>query len=91
MVPQLLLFLAQVGQDAESYGCLLALWSDSIQMKTHHVFEEVPRGLRFVAIPGPNFDGIWVPIPVYWMICGWRKLYLAYLRLAYLRWKLRRK
>jgi hypothetical protein len=55
-------------------------------VKTHHIFEEVPRGFRFYSIGGPNFDGIWVPVPVYWMLHGWRKLYLAYLRR-----KLRRK
>ena len=51
------------------------------------MFDEVPAGLRFYATGDIYGDeGVWVPVPVYWILHAWRDL-----RIAYLRWSLRRK
>lgn len=51
-------------------------------MKRHSSFEQVPRGLRFIAIRETmtTDQGLWVPVPIFWIVHTWRKLYLAYLR-----------
>jgi hypothetical protein len=49
-------------------------------MKRHSMFDEVPAGLRFYWTGNfSNCEGVWVPIPVYWILCIWRDLRIAYL------------
>jgi len=55
-------------------------------MRRHSMFEDVPAGFRFYLTGDYLSDeGVWVPVPVYWILSGWRNL-----RIAYLRWSLRR-
>jgi hypothetical protein len=55
-------------------------------MRRHNMFDEVPPGWRFYSTGDYlSGEGVWVPVPVYWVLHTWRQV-----RIAYLRWSLRR-
>lgn len=48
-------------------------------MKRHDYFEDVPTGFQFYCLgEKPDYKGVWLPTPLYWIASQWRDLKLIY-------------
>lgn len=48
------------------------------KMKRHIGFNPVPRGYRLYVTDPLNFEGVWLPLPVYWAACASRSIRIVW-------------